>query len=227
MNNDFPRLLTLLRKERNISQKQAAEDLGVAQALLSHYENGKRECGLDFLVKAADYYEVSADYLLGRSAVSSGAVISQSDLEGSAPPEKAHNLKPEELSSAFAQNLIGNSLEVLFSLLAKAKNPALTDKIYDIFSFAIYRAFRIIYRTNPANDKNVFKIPENEAEAYISAGEEIAAAKAAAATDNSSETPPEISRASLEVNYGKKASVLLSIAMRCEDRIKKIRDCDK
>ena len=68
MNTDFPRIITLLRKERNISQKQAATDLGVSQALLSHYEKGIRECGLDFLVKTADYYNVSCDYLLGRCA---------------------------------------------------------------------------------------------------------------------------------------------------------------
>ena len=70
MNNEFPRILSLLRKERGLTQKQVATDLDVAQALLSHYEKGKRECGLDFLVKAADYYNVSTDYLLGRSPVS-------------------------------------------------------------------------------------------------------------------------------------------------------------
>ena len=44
---DFNRIIKLLRKERGITQKQAAEDLGVSQALLSHYEKGIRECGLD------------------------------------------------------------------------------------------------------------------------------------------------------------------------------------
>ena len=58
VNNDFPRILTLLRKERGISQKQAAQDLGISQALLSHYEKGIRECGLDFIVRSADYYIV-------------------------------------------------------------------------------------------------------------------------------------------------------------------------
>ena len=38
MNNDFPRILTMLRKEQGISQKQAAAALGISQALLSHYE---------------------------------------------------------------------------------------------------------------------------------------------------------------------------------------------
>ena len=64
MNTDFPRILSLLRKERGLSQKQVAQDLGIAQALLSHYEKGKRECGLSFLIKAADYYNVSTVFCL-------------------------------------------------------------------------------------------------------------------------------------------------------------------
>ena len=46
--------------------RQAAQALEVSQALLSHYENGIREPGLAFVVRACDYYQVSADYLLGR-----------------------------------------------------------------------------------------------------------------------------------------------------------------
>ena len=56
---EFNRIIKLLRKERGITQKQAAEDLGVSQALLSHYEKGIRECGLDFVVRVADNYNVS------------------------------------------------------------------------------------------------------------------------------------------------------------------------
>ena len=67
MNADFPRLITLLRKEKGISQKKAAGELGISQALLSHYEKGIRECGLDFLVRCAKFYDVSTDYLLGVS----------------------------------------------------------------------------------------------------------------------------------------------------------------
>ena len=67
MNSHFPRIITLLRKERGLSQKKAAEALGISQALLSHYEKGIRECGLDFVVRAADFYNVSSDYLLGRT----------------------------------------------------------------------------------------------------------------------------------------------------------------
>ena len=77
---EFNRIIKLLRKERGITQKQAAEDLGVSQALLSHYEKGIRECGLDFVVRVADYYNVSCDYLLGRSAERNGMMLSAEDI---------------------------------------------------------------------------------------------------------------------------------------------------
>lgn len=67
MNCNFPKIISELRKSRGISQKQAAIDLGVSQALLSHYEKGIRECGLDFLIKLSYYYDVSCDELLGVS----------------------------------------------------------------------------------------------------------------------------------------------------------------
>ena len=67
MNRTFPETLSVLRHERNISQRTAAEALNISQALLSHYENGAREPGLQFVCRACDYYGVSADYLLGRT----------------------------------------------------------------------------------------------------------------------------------------------------------------
>ncbi|NMP37122.1 MAG: helix-turn-helix transcriptional regulator [Clostridiales bacterium] len=63
----FAERVTSLRHEKNISQKDAAAALGVSQALLSHYENGIRECGLEFVCRAADYYGVTSDYILGRT----------------------------------------------------------------------------------------------------------------------------------------------------------------
>lgn len=68
MERSFPVILCELRKERGLSQKEAAAKLGVSQALLSHYEKGIRECGQSFLIKVADFYGVTCDYLLGRTA---------------------------------------------------------------------------------------------------------------------------------------------------------------
>ena len=69
MSDSFPQILCRLRKERRLNQRTAAADLHISQALLSHYENGLREPGLQFVDAACRYYGVSADYLLGRSPV--------------------------------------------------------------------------------------------------------------------------------------------------------------
>lgn len=66
MNRMFSSTMSALRKKRGLSQRKVAGDLQISQALLSHYENGAREPGLDFVCRACDYYGVSADYLLGR-----------------------------------------------------------------------------------------------------------------------------------------------------------------
>ena len=72
MSIGFASKISALRREKNISQKDAANDLGVSQALLSHYEKGIRECNLEFVKKAAVYYNVSADFLLGLSEAKHG-----------------------------------------------------------------------------------------------------------------------------------------------------------
>lgn len=62
----FHENLSGLRKGKGLSQKKVAADLGLSQALLSHYENGVREPGLGFVCRACTYYNVSADMILGR-----------------------------------------------------------------------------------------------------------------------------------------------------------------
>ena len=80
MATDFSRTLSLLRQEAGISQRKAAAALGISQALLSHYENGIREPGLAFVTRVCDFYHVSADYLLGRTASRDGSIIEAAEL---------------------------------------------------------------------------------------------------------------------------------------------------
>lgn len=56
-----------LRKAKNITQLKMAMDLNMSQNTISRYENGEREPGLKELVQIADYFDVSVDYLLGRT----------------------------------------------------------------------------------------------------------------------------------------------------------------
>lgn len=56
-----------LRKRKGISQQRLATDLNTTQNTISRYETGEREPGIDDLTKIADYFNVSVDYLLGRT----------------------------------------------------------------------------------------------------------------------------------------------------------------
>ena len=56
-----------LREEKNISQIKLAVDLGLNQNSISRYENGERQADYDTLIKFADYFNVSLDYILGRT----------------------------------------------------------------------------------------------------------------------------------------------------------------
>lgn len=56
-----------LRKQHNITQLKLAIDLNMNQNTVSRYENGEREAGYRELILIADYFDVSIDYLLGRS----------------------------------------------------------------------------------------------------------------------------------------------------------------
>lgn len=55
-----------LRKEKGLRQEQAAVALDISMSSYCLYEQGKREPTASVIVRMADYYDVSADYLLGR-----------------------------------------------------------------------------------------------------------------------------------------------------------------
>lgn len=56
-----------LRKSRNISQQKLAMDLNINQNSVSRYETGEREADYATLIRLADYFNVSLDYLLERT----------------------------------------------------------------------------------------------------------------------------------------------------------------
>ncbi len=125
MNQHFSKNITSLRKERGLSQKQVAGDLNISQALLSHYEKGIRECGLDFLANAAKYFDVSCDYLLGVSKM-----VDENEKEN--PEEKA----------------IFSSITIVFVLLKKINSKSLTKYVIRFLSCGIYTALRFLSKTS-------------------------------------------------------------------------------
>lgn len=157
MNRDFPRIITFLRKERGLSQKQVASDMGISQALLSHYEKGIRECGLDFLIKISDYYEVSCDYLLGRTVQRNIASISPDDIPDS---DEISCLKGNMINQ-INKKLLNNTTSIIFDLLAQIGNKNLTNAVSNYLMSAEYQIFRVIYSAEENNSQSMFSISRN------------------------------------------------------------------
>ena len=151
MASDFSRTLALLRREKKISQRTAAGDLGVSQALLSHYENGLREPGLPFVVRAADYYGVSCDYLLGRSMARDGSAVpaGRMDVQETAQDEKKHVIRAASL---------------LLDLAEQTGSMQLPHEIEAYFAIIIYKVYRYIYMADPAGVEAVFRASRDQFE---------------------------------------------------------------
>ena len=227
MNSEFPRILTLLRKERGISQKKAASELSISQALLSHYEKGIRECGLDFVVKAADYYNVSCDFLLGRSPERTGKTLSVDDI-----PEADLNVDNKLQGSILPtlnKKLIFNSLNILFDFLQKINCKELTTKISDFLMISVYRMFRTVFSLNSKNEQGLFMISKHlytakslAAMAEIEADVNLLASGKGSKKLLSQETRESvnITTETLSQEYPGQASSILNLIQNSENKIK-------
>lgn len=64
--DEFPARLQKLREHRRMNRKALGECCGLSKNAIGQYERGEREPTVRALVKIADFFEVSTDYLLGR-----------------------------------------------------------------------------------------------------------------------------------------------------------------
>ena len=67
----FSRILKELRDEKRLTQQELADELGVARMTINFYESNRRTPDINFAVKAANYFNVSVDYLVGNSNIKS------------------------------------------------------------------------------------------------------------------------------------------------------------
>ena len=228
MVSDFSRIITLLRKEKGVTQTQAAEDLGVSQALLSHYEKGIRECGLEFVVRVADYYGVSCDYLLGRSADRSGLTLSVEDIPS---PEGAKDgVFRGSVLPTFNKKLISNSLNILYDKLNACPDKGLVGEISGYLMLAVYKMFRLVYGAGPKNTSSMFGVKKNLYGGYSDAAMHIAESNVKAilaGEDIGLGAPLKDTRAfamtteSLSRDYPLYATSLLNLIKTSEARIEK------
>lgn len=58
-----------LREDKDMNQTQVSEILGIQQTVYSRYERGFQTIPVEHLIKLADFYDVSTDYILGRTLI--------------------------------------------------------------------------------------------------------------------------------------------------------------
>ncbi len=221
MNSDFARCLSLLRQERGLSQRQVAAKLGISQALLSHYENGIREPGLNFVVKACDFYSVSADFLLGRTLSRDGTTILDADTLYDASEERDTVLRGSVMATLY-KKLLMNSIGVLFDLLGKLDNKKVIKAAANYMSTAVYQLYRHLCRSSPSRNDDFFSITDSQflgglpkVDMILSESEYI---ETLAACGKDTEFPP-MSHTSMTENYPGSYQSLLQIIHSCGERM--------
>lgn len=142
----FPEMLSKMRRERGVSQKKAATDLGISQALLSHYEKGIRECGLDFVIKCSQYYGVTTDYLLGISDSRNGM---SDDFLSSIQVNEGKSVKNLSHCTKFMLDMA--------SALMTATGEKHSNYLYDYFLMVAYRGSLTLAKAGVL-PKELFKI---------------------------------------------------------------------
>ena len=208
MENSFPSTLTALRKANGLTQKEAAKQLGISQALLSHYENGIRECSLDFLIKTAKFYNVSCDELLGLVST-----------------------EPEDEKNAYLcarKDDLTDALEIMFDLLARSQNQSVCDEAADFISLAIYRIMRLIYFSSQSPARGVFNLSKHtyramaDAQMQISEADLLCALSGKECDDLLPVENPEalkINGSEMKAVYGEKYLRLLELISLAEKKV--------
>lgn len=225
---EFNRIITLLRKERGITQKQAAQELGISQAQLSHYEKGIRECSLAFVVQVADYYGVSCDYLLGRSADRSGRTIQVSDLPDPAASTSGSIYRGSVLPTMY-KKLIENSLDILYDKLESCHDKKVVTSVSLYLMAAVYKMFRQLYEASPKNVASLFRVGAarwpSSADALMQLQNAELAARLTGEDGSRDALDPAtlgMSTESLARDYPRHATSLLNLIKNSEEAMRKL-----
>ncbi|MGI6162018.1 MAG: helix-turn-helix domain-containing protein [Christensenellales bacterium] len=86
--------LRRLRKERNITQDGLGKLLGMGRTAIANYESGRNQPSNEVLVQISDFFDVSIDYLLGRTSLRPGDTLAfnRAEAEEELPEEARQEL---------------------------------------------------------------------------------------------------------------------------------------
>jgi len=221
VNPDFARTLSLLRQEKGISQRQAAKELGISQALLSHYENGIREPGLVFVGKACDFYHTSADFLLGRTLSRDGTTILDADTLYDASDERDSVLRGSVMAT-LSKKLVVNSVGLLFDLLGRLGSKQVIRAAANYLATAVYILFRHLHMASPDSSADFFSVPKEQFLAGLPRADMIMTEaeylQALSGPDQKANIPP-MDHDAMKESYPGTSQSLLQIVYSCGERL--------
>ena len=222
MATEFSRTLSLLRKERGVSQRVAAADLGVSQALLSHYENGIREPGLAFVSKVCDYYHVSADYMLGRTLARDGSMLTAEEILNAAEPS---NVLQGSVLATLRGKLITSASGVLFGLLGKLGDKDAINAAADSLGCHISLLYRLLHRA-AGGSTAYFALPEEDCAAgAASAGASLARtdyARALAKLSREKAAFPDMSHETLNSAFPGRSQGMIQVLSTADGQLNRL-----
>jgi transcriptional regulator with XRE-family HTH domain len=140
----FSRILKELRDEKRLTQQELADELGVARMTINFYESNRRTPDINFAVKAANYFNVSVDYLVGNSNI-------KSNQDHRYTKEQVENL--EDIIYYLPANASQDLLTHLCEVLKIAHEKKIEREILYLLSMTAYHSKFIAY----AESKNIFK----------------------------------------------------------------------
>ena len=140
----FNRILKELRDEKNLTQQELADELGVARMTINFYESNRRTPDINFAVKAANYFNVSVDYLVGNSNL-------KSKQDHRYTKDQVDNLEDiiYHLPASASQDLLTNLCEVL----KIAHKRGIEREMLYLLSMTAYQSKFIAY----AEPKDLFR----------------------------------------------------------------------
>ena len=140
----FNKILRELRDERKLTQQELADMLEVSRMTINFYESNRRTPDINFAVKAANFFNVSVDYLVGNSNV-------KTKEDHIYTKEQVKNL--EDIIYYLPATATQDLLKHLCDLLKVAHDKKIEREILYLLSMVAYNAKLIVF----AEPENLFK----------------------------------------------------------------------
>ena len=155
---NFAQRVRQLRKESGKTQTQMAAVFEISARQYQNYEGGGHYPDVPGLMKMADYFGVTTDYLLGRTLSRDGTTIVDAESLYDYSAEKDNVLRGS-IMATLSKKLLVNSVGILFDLLGRTGSKEAIKAASDYLGTAVYRLFRHLYRAGGNNNEDFFAVP--------------------------------------------------------------------